>query len=196
MRLLGLAAAASLSLGLALAASPRPAAAQGSRDFVFTYDDDHLVLRVSGLKPGEVDERQVDEVANVQVSTMVHDRLQADALFDAEPVDSGWADTTRSQLERRLGHGLPGVSAVEVECRSSTCRLVLDHSGGRTVADHEAVMTTVEQSIRALIDADPGNFERIFLIAGQYKEPGDPYIKVFLRRAHDAAASASQRPGG
>ncbi len=185
-----------MSLGCAFIAPTRPAAAQGSRDFVFTYDDDHLVLRVSGLRPGEVDERQVDEVANVQVSTMVHDRLLADALFDAEPIDRSWAGATRSRLEHALSDAPPGISAIEVECRSTACRLLIDHAGGLTVSAHESVMTTVERSVRAFIDADPGTFERIFLMAGQYKAPGSPYIKVFLRRPQKPSRGSPAPTGG
>lgn len=183
------------SFSLALAGWTQLAVAQNDRDYVFTDDQGHLVLRYAGAQPGGLDRNQMDEIVNVQLSTMVHDRLRADALFEAEPVDSAWADSMRSRLEKHLRVALPQISAVHTECRSASCRLVLEHSGARTVAQHQALMDVVQRAVRAFIDTHPGSFERVFLIAAHYKEPGSPYVKVFLRRTA-ANLNAEQRTGG
>ena len=184
MRLVALTAAASFFA--AFAAWPQLCAAQNDRDYVFTDDQGHLVLRFAGAEHGDLDETQRDEITNVQLSTMVHDQLRADALFDAEPVDSRWAGAMKVRIEKHLTDVAPEISAIHVECRSASCRLVLDHSGGQTVAEHESLMDAVQRAVRAFIAADPASFERVFLIAAQYKEPGSPYIKVFLRRAAES----------
>ncbi len=160
-----------------------PAAAQSERDYIFTDDEGHLILRFAGAGHGELDDTQMDEIVNLQLSTMVHDRMRADTLFEAEPVDPAWADPMRARLEQHVGQMLPEISRARVECRSASCRLVLEHSGGFTVAQHQALMKPVERAFRAFIDADPASFERVFLIAAHYKEGGSAYIKVFLTRA-------------
>jgi hypothetical protein len=165
------------------ACGPRLAAAQGERDFVFTDDEGHLVLRFAGAEPGGLDENQMEEVVNVQLSTMVHDRLRADTVFEAEPVDSKWADSMEARIEGRVSEIGAAFSAMNVECRSVSCRVVLEHSGGRSVSEHQSLMETVQHAFRAFIAANPGSFEPVFLIAGQYQEPENPYIKLFLRRA-------------
>ena len=68
---------------LAITAWPKLAHAQGERDFVFTDEEGHLVLRYAGAKDGSLTTRQKDEIINVSLSTMVHDHLRADVEFDA-----------------------------------------------------------------------------------------------------------------
>jgi hypothetical protein len=46
-------------------------------------------------------------------------------------------------------------------------------------------MDVVQDGIEGLIAANPARFETGFMIAGQYQEPGEPYIKVFLGRSGD-----------
>lgn len=192
MRLPALASTALLALVLTGAAL---SAADGDRDYVFTDDTGHLVLRFANAQPQGLTRNQMDEIVNVQLSTMVHDRLRADALFEAEPMDGSWAESMQASLKRRLSGALPDISAIHVECRSASCRIVLEHSGGQTVSGHQAVMDTVQHGIDAFIAANPGRFKRIFLIAAHYKEPGSPYVKVFLRRAAEPPSS-DERTGG
>jgi hypothetical protein len=187
MRYLALTLAAALSV--ALAGWPALAAAQNDRDYVFTDDQGHLVLRYAGAAPGGLTDSQMDEITNVQLSTMVHDRLRADALFDAEPVDPAWAKPMQARLMEALGAALPEMTALQVECRSAACRLLLEHSGGHTVAEHESLMDTAQRAVRAFLDAHPGQFEQVFLMAGLYKEAPGAYIKVFLRRARQPPSS-------
>lgn len=192
MRLAALASTAFLALVLADAAL---SATQGDRDYVFTDDTGHLVLRFANAEPQGLTRNQMDEIVNVQLSTMVHDRLRADALFEAEPMDRRWAEAMETSLRRRLSATLPDISALHVECRSASCRVVLEHSGGQTVAEHQSVMDTVQHGMEAFIAANPGSFERVFMIAAHYKEPGSPYVKVFLRRAA-SPPSSDERTGG
>jgi hypothetical protein len=171
------------SLALTATVWMRPAAAQDERDFVFTDDEGHLVLRFAGAGPSGLDAEQREEIVNVQLSTMVHDRLRADAQFEAEPVDATWAGPTTAELAQRVETLEPEFSLTALECRSESCRLELDHPGGRRVAEHQSLMATVQRTIRALIDSDPASFEPVFMIAGHYQEPANPYLKVFVRRA-------------
>jgi hypothetical protein len=182
------------TLGLALATWPPLGVAQRERDFVFSDDQAHLVLRFAGVGPGGLSADQTDEIVNVELSTMVHDRLRADARFEAEPVDSKWARPMRARLDERLSHAIPNISATKIECRSASCRLVLEHSGGHTVAEDQSLMGVVERAVRAFIQADPASFERVFLMAAHYKESEQPYIKVFLHRA-EGPQKAARRSG-
>jgi hypothetical protein len=50
------------SFGLAVAVWPQLAAAQNERDFVFTDDEGHLVLRFAGAAPGGPNVNQMEEV--------------------------------------------------------------------------------------------------------------------------------------
>lgn len=171
------------SFGVTVAVWPQLAAAQDQTDFVFTDAEGHLVLRFAGAKPGGLDENQLEEIVNVQLSTMVHDRLRADAVFEAEPVDSKWAESMESRIERHVRETGSGFSAVDAECRSASCRLVLEHATTWSVEAHRALMGIAQQAIRRFIDANPASFEPIFLIAAHYQEPEKPYMKLFLRRA-------------
>jgi len=175
-----------VSVGLAVAVWPQLAATQDERDFVFTDDEGHLVLRFAGAGsggPGGLDANQRDEIVNVQLSTMVHDRLRADAAFDAEPIDSEWADSMEPRIERHMRETGPEFSAIHVECRSASCRLLLEHSGGRSVSEHRALMGAAQHVIQAFIEANPTSFKPVFMIAAHYQEPESPYLKLFLRKA-------------
>lgn len=175
---------AEVSLCFVLAGAPLLAAAQNDRDYIFTDDQGHLVLRYAGAGPGGLTHDQMDEIVNVQLSTMVHDRLRADTVFEAEPIDPAWSKPTQAQLAEALTTALPEMSPLHVECRSASCRLLLGHADGHTVAAHQSLMDTAQHAVRAFLEDHPGQFEHVFLMAGHYKEPGGAYIKVFLRRAH------------
>ncbi len=168
---------------ICLAVAPGLVAAQDERDFVFTDEDGHLVLRFAGSEPGGLEPDQVDEIVNAEFSTMVHDRLRADLRFDTEPVDSEWADPMQARLEEHLnGEGL-SFSAVEVECRSASCRLVLEHDVRWRLPEHRSRMGGVQRVIQDFMRADPGSFEPVFLITAYDQELETPHIKAFLERA-------------
>lgn len=157
------------------------------RDFVFTDEEGHLVLRFVG--GDELEAEQREEVANVQLSTMVHDRLRADALFDGEAVDKAWAKHAETLIRQTLMRqsnasefAPPPFAIFRVSCRTMTCRLIVEHEGGRRVSDHQGLMSRLEFRLRELFKAAPGVFEPAFMLAGQYQEPGAPYIKAYLRR--------------
>ena len=171
------------SFGLAAALWPQLAAAQDDRDFVFTDDEGHLVLRFAGAEPGGLDANQVDEIVNAEFSTMVHDRLRADIRFDSEPVDSEWADSMAPRIERHVSETGPEFSAIDVRCRSASCRLVLEHTGRLRVAEHQSLMGNVQLVIRVFMEANPASFEPVFLIAAYDQERETPHIKAFLQRA-------------
>lgn len=171
--------------GLAVAVWPQLAATQDERDFVFTDDEGHLILRFAGAEPGGLDANQIEEIVNVQLSTMVHYRLRADAVFEAEPVNSEWADSMESRIERHVSKTGSEFSMITVECRSASCRLVLEHSSGWSVSEHQSLMGIAQLVIQAFIKASPASFEPVFLIAAHYQEPENPYIKLFLRRPED-----------
>lgn len=167
-------------LGLAVALSAHAAAAQVGRDFVFTDADGHLVLRFPGTTP---DANQLEEMSNVHLSTMVHDRLRADFLFEAEHLDAEWAHPMESQLEQLHSSLGREFSKLDAECRSASCRLVLEHSPTFEVAAHQALMGIAQRVFQEFIEANPGSFERVSLMTGHYQEPDPPFMKVFLQRA-------------
>ena len=171
-----------IAVWMCLAVAPGLAAAQDERDFVFTDEDGHRVLRFAGSEPGGLDPDQFDEIVNVEFSTMVHDRLRADLRFDAEPVDSEWAASMRTRLEAHLSDVGPEFSAVEVECRSASCRLVLEHAVRWRLPEHRSRMGVVQRVIQDFIRADPESFEPVFLITAYDQELETPHIKAFLER--------------
>jgi hypothetical protein len=180
---------ARLFLLLAATSGAQSVPAQQARDFVFTDEEGHLVLRFAGVAPGALEQGQIDEIINVQMSTMVHDRLRADIEFEAESIDRDWAEPTQSLLERRLGGTDSGFAAVAAECRAVTCRIMLDHAATWTVAAHQQVMAAAQSAAEALIALEPARFQPAFLIAGQFQAPGTPYTKLFLRRLSSTAGT-------
>lgn len=170
-------------LSVATAIWSPPVSAQDERDFVFTDDEGHLVLRFAGAGPAGPDAHALEEVVNASFSTMIHDHLRADLIFEAEPVDFPWADSVEPRVRSRalaLGHRF---SSIDVECRSTTCRLVMEHDERRDVAGHQALIEIVQRELEPLIDADPSGFEPIFLIAAYEQQFEIPQVKVYLRRS-------------
>lgn len=171
--------------GLSIAAWPGSAGAQQrGADYVFTDDEGHLVLRYAGADSSGLTASQFEEVSNVELSTMVHDRLRADTLFEAEPIDATWAGPMKARLARYIRKTGSEFTEVHVECRSASCRLVLQQrSPTWSVGEHRALMGVAQLAVQSFIDANPGSFEPVFLIAGHYQEPDRPYMSLFLRRA-------------
>jgi hypothetical protein len=175
------------SLLLVIVGWPLLAAAQDERDYVFTDEDGHLVLRFAGSDPGGLEPDQFDEILNAEFSQMVHDRLRADLRFDTEPVDAEWADRMESRIAMDLGDmDLDFWSLfldIIVECRSASCRLLLEHNHRLDVSGHRSLMGRVQSGLQSLLDANPGSFEPVFLMAAYDQQLEVPHIKAFLRRA-------------
>ena len=184
MRFSGLTIAA--SFGLALAVWPQLAVSQNERDFVFTDDEGHLVLRFAGSEPGGLDTDQRDEIVNAEFSTMVHDRLRADIRFDSEPVDSEWAESMEPRIAMYLRETGPDFWSIfpdiTVECRSASCRLLLEHTRRLQVSEHRLQMGSVQRALQAFMEANLASFEPVFLMAAYDQELEVPHIKAFLRR--------------
>lgn len=182
------------SLGLGTAGWAQPGAAQANRDFVLTDDEGHLVVRFAG-SDAEPSPAQLEGMSNVFLSVMVQDRLWADIAFETEPLDSHWAGRMEPTIEAYLrGTRLEGFAA-DVECRSASCRLVLEHEPVGGVSKHAALMDVVEDDIHGLIESNPGSFEPGFLITAYDQISEQPHIKVFLQRTKDRDV-ASQPHGG
>lgn len=175
------------SLGLLVAAWPPLATTQDDRDFVFTDEDGHLVLRFAGSEPGGLEPDQIDEIVNAEFSTMVHDRLRADLRFDTEPLDSEWADRMEPRIAMYLREARPDFRPtfpdITVECRSASCRVLLEHTRRLQVSEHQLLMGSVQRALQAFIEANPASFEPVFLMAAYDQELEVPHIKAFLRRA-------------
>ncbi len=169
----------------------QPARTQPGRDFVFTDEEGHLVVRFPGTEAAGLDSSQVEEILNAELSSMVHDRLRADLLFEAEPADAEWAAKMEPQIEKQIKHAGPEFSAIFVECRAASCRVVMEQPMHWGVKEHQAVLETVQESVEAFIAAHQEHFKPAFMITAYDQEPETPHIKVFLRRtAHDSRASA------
>jgi hypothetical protein len=178
-------AIAALSL-LANVVSAQPPATGGERDFVFTDDDGHLVLRFVGAGPGAPDRHQRDEILNQEFSVMIHDDLRADLQFESERVDAEWAALTEPRIEARADQVRSAFSAIEIECRSTTCRLMLEHADRRSVREHQQLIAFVQDALAPLVGSESSGFERSYLIAAYEQRAEAPLIKVYLRRTTDA----------
>jgi hypothetical protein len=170
-----------ISLGLALAMWPSSGRTQAERDFVFTDLQGHLVIRFAGTGATGLDSAQADEVLDQEFSVMVHDRLRADLLFEDEPRDPDWAASMQTQIEEHVEHAGPKFSNIIVECRAASCRVVMEQRGHWSVPEHQAVLDTVDASLKAFVSAHR-DFQPVFMITAYDKDAETPHIKAFLRR--------------
>lgn len=170
-------------LAAALTIWPQPGRAQSDRDFVFTDEDGHLVVRFSGTGATGLDESQAQEILNAELSSMVHDRLRADLLFESEPRDADWAASMEPQIEQHFRHAGPEFSQVFVQCRAASCRILMQEPAHASVTQHQAVLDIVQESGKAFIAAQRPHFEPVFMMTAYDQETETPHIKVFLRRA-------------
>jgi hypothetical protein len=166
----------------AMALWSQSARAQSDRDFVFTDEDGHLVVRFVGTGATGLDPSQADEILNAEFSSMVHDRLRADLLFEDEPRDRDFDAEMAPQLTEHIRHAGPEFSEVFVECRAASCRIVMDQSRHWSVAEHLVVLETVVDSLEGFIAARPRHFEPGFMITAYDQASQIPHIKAFLRR--------------
>src|SRR5690606_38741298 len=118
-----------------------------------------------------------------EFSTMVHDRLRADLLFEAEPRDPGWAASMEPRIEGHVEHAGPEFSDIYVQCRTASCRVIMEQPSHSSVPEHRAMLGAVQESLEAFISAHPQDFEPIFLITAYDQETETPHIKAFLRRS-------------
>lgn len=169
-------------LGLTLAMWPQSGRTQSDRDFVFTDEDGHLVLRFVGTGATGLDSSQAEEVLNSEFSTMVHDRLRADLLFEDEPRDPEWALSMEPQLEAHIKHAGPEYSDIFVECRAASCRMIMEQPMHWSVPAHQAVLEIVQASLEAFIAGHRQYFEPVFLITAYDQETETSHIKAFLAR--------------
>jgi hypothetical protein len=178
------------ALGLALILLPQLGRTQADRDFVFTDEEGHLVVRFHGTGATGLDSSQADEILNAELSSMVHDRLRADLLFESEPRDAGWAARMEPQLEQHLEHAGPEFTKILVGCRTTSCRVVMEQPRHWSVNEHQAVLKAVQESVEAFIAARQPHFKPVFMITAYDQEPETPHIKVFLRRTQDNSTPA------
>jgi hypothetical protein len=172
---------------------PEPGRAQSDRDFVFTDLVGHLVLRFPGTGPEGLDASQRDEVVDSEFSRMVHDRLRADLLFEAEPLDPQWAASMEPQIEVHVEHAGLKFSDTVVECRAASCRIMMTQPGRWTVPEHQAVLDTLQKSLEAFVAARPQDFEPVFMMAAYDKEAQTAHVEAFLRRTGPALTQRVDR---
>lgn len=182
-----------ISLGLALAVWPQSGRTQSDRDFVFTDTDGHLVIRFAGTGATGLDASQAYEVINAEFSTMVHDRLHADLVFQDEFRDADWARWMEPQIAEHVMRAGPEFSEIFVNCRAASCRVIMEQPGHWSVPDHQAVLETVQASLEAFIADRRQYFEPGFMITAYDQESETPHIKAFLRRTGHAP---EDRPAG
>jgi hypothetical protein len=186
-----LVSSAVIALGLVLAMGPQSGRAQSDRDFVFTDEDGHLVIRFTGTGAAGLDASQAYEILNAEFSTMVHDRLHADIQFASEPRDPDWARSMEPQVEGHVRHAGPEFSDIFVECRAATCRVIMEQPLRWDLPEHQAVLDTVQASLESFIAARRQHFEPVFMITAYYQEAERSHIKAFLRRTgHSSSGSA------
>lgn len=192
-----LASSTVIALVLTLAVWPLYGRTQSDREFVFADLEGHLVVRFVGAGAGGLDPSQAEEISNAEFSSMVHDRLRADLLFEAEPRDPEWAAAMEPQIEQHARHVDPEFTGIFTECRAASCRVVMQQSRHWTVPEHRKVLETVQRSLETFIAARPEHFEPEFMITAYYQEWETPHIKAFLRRAGKAEliSRATPSPG-
>jgi len=179
-----------ISLGLALAIGPVSGRAQSDRDYVFADLEGHLLMRFVGS--GEtLDPSQAEEVLNAEFSSMVHDRLRADLLFEDEARDPEWAEWMEPKIAEHVKHAGPEFSDIFTECRAGSCRIIMEQHAHWTVPEHRVVLETVQKSLEAFIADHAQHFEAEFMITAYYQEFEIPHIKAFLRRAGRASSGGS-----
>jgi hypothetical protein len=178
--------AAVATLGFAVAAWPCLGRAESDREFVFADLEGHLIMRFVGAAETGLTESQMDEVSNAEFSSMVHDRLRADLIFEAEPRDPEWAAGMEPELERHVKHLELELTDVFTECRAESCRVILEHGSHWTVPQHRIVLEAVQESLEAFIADRRELFEPKFMITAYYQEFEVPHVKAFLRRTAHA----------
>jgi hypothetical protein len=171
-----------IALGLSVSLSPQSGQAQLDRDFVFTDEDGHLVVRFVGTGATGLDASQSYEILNAEFSSMVHDRLHADLRFEDEPRDTAWAQSIEAQIDQHLDHTGFEFSDVFIECRADSCRVVMEQPRHWSVPEHQAALETVQQSVEEFIAARPEQFQPVFMIAAYDQKDQISHIKAFLRR--------------
>jgi hypothetical protein len=167
----------------ALTMGPRFALAQSDRDFVFTDEDGHLVVRFVGTGATGLDPSQAEEILNAEFSSMVHDRLRADLMFEDEPRDRDWDARMAPVLREHASLAGLHFTEVFVECRAASCRIVMDQPGHWSVSQHLVVLEAVVESLEDFIAEQRPQFEPGFMITAYYQQYQIPHIKAFLRRA-------------
>ena len=152
------------------------------RDYVFTDEDGHLVIRFAGNGAAALDEAQAYEILNQEFSRMVHDRLHADLRFAEEPRDPEWsAGMAPTIIEHLALSGIPQ-SAITVTCRTQSCRVIIEQAAHMSVAEHQSAMDRTQETVSAFISAQPRIFDPVFLITAYDQAAETPHIKAFLRR--------------
>lgn len=169
---------------------PQSGRTQSDRDYVFADEDGHLVIRFVGTGATGLDSSQTEEIVNAEFSSMVHDRLRADLLFEDEPRDPEWAASMEPEIEAHVEHAGPEFSGIFTDCRMASCRVIMEQPGHWTVPEHGAVLETVQKSLEAFIAARRQHFEPIFMITAYDQANETPHIKAILRRTGHAS------PGG
>jgi hypothetical protein len=173
-------------LALAVTSWPSIGLAQPGHDFIFTDEEGHLLLRFANAGHDELLSAPLqprEEILSQELSVMVHDRMRADLSFEAEAVDPDWAGLTKFEIESHLHETTAGFSSRNIECRSETCRVILQHRDRFTISEHEKLLEKVQAELQALIDAAPEKYDPVFLITAYEQASTTPHIKAFLRRA-------------
>lgn len=178
-----------ISLALALAMWSPGARTQPDRDYVFTDEDGHLVIRFAGAGNTGLDSSQAYEILNQEFSRMVHDRLHADLQFQDEPLDPDWAASMEPKIKAHVKGAGPEFSAILVACRAASCRVIMEQPMHWSVPEHQAQLGIVQESLETFIAAHRQHFEPEFLITAYYQETETSHIKAFLRRTGEAARS-------
>ena len=153
---------------------------------MFTDLDGHLLVRFAGAGATGLDSTQVDEISNAEFSSMVHDRLRADLLFEDEPRDPDWALSLEPEIEQHLKHAGPDFSDLFVQCRAASCRIIMEQPVHWSVPQHRAELESVQKSLQAFIATRRQHFEPVFMITAYYQEFQTSHIKAFLRRIEHA----------
>ena len=161
----------------------RTGVSEDDREFIFTDDEGHLVLRLVAAGRGELGPVQRNEVLNQELSVMVHDRMHADIRFESEPLDADWASEMELRVRHILGDAATRFSDLEVECRTSTCRILLEQTTRLTISEHQQQLEQLQAVIENYIGNDPASFDPGFVMAGYEQASQTPMIKVFLQRA-------------
>ena len=75
-------------------------------------------------------EERAEDAAEPEPPSTEDKAAYAQSVFEAEPVDAGWATQTKHELDAVLGQYLGASSLAALECKSALCRAEVKHADG------------------------------------------------------------------
>ena len=92
-----------------------------------------------------------------------------------------------ARIRDDFGNPGPEFSGIDIECRSESCRIRLEHTVRFDIAEQQTQLDHFSMLIDRIIDSNPASFEPAYMIAAYEKIRFSPHIKGYLRRCSGCA---------